>query len=317
MSPSATDPHIKRIYLSGAITGVEGWQEIFQDAATALRIRGLEVFNPGEHQDPDAPIIGAEAYKHYMALELPEVIAADAVVVLDGWKDSRGARLEVHTAVVCGIPVLSYPDLHILDVEHFLLQKLSYADGTGLLRPVTEERTVVGRSTEIRMLPDGDGGMVSMDTTVVDSWEPEPEPEKAFAPFAFQKEFWDGGQRIVTNTVTGGQKETRAARFDLLPWDQLWKVAELYAYGANKYEDRNWERGYAFSLSIAALMRHMAKFVQGEDDDPESGCPHMASVVFHALALMRFVDATNLDHSLAELDDRPVGKRVRAREDAA
>ena len=277
MSSSAPDlPAIMKVYLSGPITGVEDWQTMFAAAETDLVGRGIEVFNPAAHQDAGVPAHGPAAYKHYMALELPQVIESDAVVVLPGWERSTGCGLEVHTAVTCGIPVLSYPHLEPVDTH-----------------------VIVGRRTQTQLFP----------TDTKDEWiglwngplQPPSLP--------------DDGKHIVTNAVTGGQKETRPARFDLLPWDQLWKVAELYAYGATKYEDRNWEKGYAFSLSVAALHRHMAKFVQGENDDPESGCPHLASVVFHALALMRFVDGTQLDLLPTDLDDRPVGKQVRARED--
>lgn len=95
---------------------------------------------------------------------------------------------------------------------------------------------------------------------------------------------------LVVDPVTGGAKGNKLARFDLMPARQLWKLAEHYGKGAAKYELRNWERGYAWSLSFAALMRHAWAFWAGEDNDPESGMPHMAAVAFHALALMEFAE---------------------------
>ena len=103
----------------------------------------------------------------------------------------------------------------------------------------------------------------------------------------------------VVNPVTGGEKGQKLARFDLIPVRPLWRVAELYGQGATKYEDRNWERGYNWSLSYAALMRHITEFWGGEDADPKDGNSHLASVVFHALALMEYEDTH------PELDDRP------------
>lgn len=102
----------------------------------------------------------------------------------------------------------------------------------------------------------------------------------------------------VTNEKTGGQKGSKPARFDLIPAKALWLVAELYGAGARKYEAHNWRRGYDWSLSIAALERHLAQFKEGENDDPETGCPHLAAVVFHALSLLTFTE----EHP--ELDDR-------------
>jgi hypothetical protein len=110
-------------------------------------------------------------------------------------------------------------------------------------------------------------------------------------------------RRIVTDPRTGGQKETRRARPELLPAGPLWEVARLYGYGASKYHDRNWERGYRWSLSYGALLRHALQFWQGEDVDPESGCHHLAAVVFHAFALMEF------GRTHPELDDRPTSER--------
>ncbi len=105
----------------------------------------------------------------------------------------------------------------------------------------------------------------------------------------------------VVNATTGGTKGRKLARFDLLPWDCLWQVAEHYGQGAEsgKYDDHNWRRGYDWSLSIGALGRHYALFAAGEDMDPDSNTPHPAAIVFHGLSLLWFMRAHR------ELDDRP------------
>lgn len=97
----------------------------------------------------------------------------------------------------------------------------------------------------------------------------------------------DGEVRVTSST--GGQKGTKPARFDLLPPRALTTVAELYGKGAEKYDDHNWRKGYDWSLSFAAMMRHAWAFWGGEDIDPETGLPHMASVAFHALGLLEFM----------------------------
>jgi hypothetical protein len=103
----------------------------------------------------------------------------------------------------------------------------------------------------------------------------------------------------MTDPDTGGQKGMKLARFSLIPARPLWKVAEHYGTGAAKYADRNWERGYPWSWSYDAIGRHLTSFWMGEDIDPETGSPHLAAVVFHAMALMEF----NATHP--EKDDRP------------
>ena len=112
--------------------------------------------------------------------------------------------------------------------------------------------------------------------------------------------FWDHDSNEVRITSsTGGQKGTKLARFDLIPTRPWWAVAELFGYGTKKYEDRNWERGYAWSLSYAAMQRHANLFWSREDNDVETGLPHLSAVVFHALALMEY----RTTHP--EFDDRP------------
>lgn len=103
----------------------------------------------------------------------------------------------------------------------------------------------------------------------------------------------------VKNEKTGGEKGSKPFRFDLIPWEQMWEVAKLYGVGAEKYAARNWELGYDWSLSYASLMRHLTQFWMGESVDEESNCHHLASVVFHALAMMYF------EQYHPELDDRP------------
>jgi len=86
-----------------------------------------------------------------------------------------------------------------------------------------------------------------------------------------------------------GKKGVKESRFDLIPYDALWQVALVFGKGAEKYADRNWERGYEWSKSFAALHRHLALFWQGEDIDDESGLPHMAHVTWHSLVLLSFM----------------------------
>lgn len=98
---------------------------------------------------------------------------------------------------------------------------------------------------------------------------------------------------------TGGEKGQKLARFDLIPPAALWKIAEVFGRGARKYDERNWERGYDWSLSFAACMRHLWAWWRGEDRDPESGQSHLAHAAFHVLALLTYEDTH------PEFDNRP------------
>lgn len=102
----------------------------------------------------------------------------------------------------------------------------------------------------------------------------------------------------ITNPITGGQKGSKDERFDLLPFEALAQITKIYNFGSQKYEDHNWRKGYDWSLSFAALQRHLAAFWSGEDNDPESGLPHMAHAGWHCLTLLTFAS----EHP--ELDNR-------------
>lgn len=105
-------------------------------------------------------------------------------------------------------------------------------------------------------------------------------------------------EKRITNKLTGGQKGMKQARFGLIPSKPLWEVARVYGYGAEKYANRNWEKGYDWGLSYDAMMRHLNQFWQGEYLDDESELPHLAHAVFHCLALMQYSE------HFPEFDDR-------------
>lgn len=106
-------------------------------------------------------------------------------------------------------------------------------------------------------------------------------------------------EEVRLTSTTGGQKGTKPARYDLIPPGPLDTLARLYGRGAEKYTDHNWAKGYDWSLSFAALQRHSWAFWGGENNDTETGMPHMASVAFHALALIEFMETH------PEYDNRP------------
>jgi Domain of unknown function (DUF5664) len=110
------------------------------------------------------------------------------------------------------------------------------------------------------------------------------------------------GETRVTNEKTGGEKGSKLARYDLIPPAALDDIAKVYGKGCEKYAARNWERGYAWGLSFAALQRHAWAFWRGEYLDPESGLPHLAHAAWHCLTLMTF------QKQHPELDDRFVSE---------
>lgn len=125
------------------------------------------------------------------------------------------------------------------------------------------------------------------------------------------------GEVRVTDPNTGGQKGSKIQRFSLIPSEFVWALAGHYGVGARKYEDRNWERGYKWSLSYDALMRHLNQWLQGEDQDIETGTHHLICVAWHVCALFIFQfrklgtddlrTGAHIERTYATIGSTPVG----------
>ena len=94
---------------------------------------------------------------------------------------------------------------------------------------------------------------------------------------------------VRVTSETGGQKGQKPAQLSTVDAVALLKLAEVGGYGGRKYEPHNYLRGYAWSLSLDALWRHVLAFESGEDFDPESGLPHVTHAAWHCLALTSFM----------------------------
>lgn len=121
-------------------------------------------------------------------------------------------------------------------------------------------------------------------------------------------------EHVEFDPVTGGRKGTKLARFDLIPAEALEALAEVYGSGAKKYDDRNWEKGYRYGLSFAAMMRHAWAWWRGEDNDPESGHSHMAHVMWHAATLFTFRrrGSGTDDRSLRKVEMKGLAEMIRS-----
>lgn len=73
----------------------------------------------------------------------------------------------------------------------------------------------------------------------------------------------------------------------LLPPNALMEAAWAHKCGADKYGAANWRKTkVCASTYVGAVMRHLAAWQMGEDDDPESGVSHLAHIVASCNILM-------------------------------
>lgn len=80
----------------------------------------------------------------------------------------------------------------------------------------------------------------------------------------------------------------KTLRYELIPPEGLEALAELYAIGAKKYGDRNWEKGLSWCRVFGAMMRHAWAWFRGEKYDPIDKQHHMIAVAWNALALYTY-----------------------------
>jgi hypothetical protein len=116
----------------------------------------------------------------------------------------------------------------------------------------------------------------------------------------------------IKNTVTAMFPE-QAMRFNagkpqfsmvLSAPEALNGLANVFAYGAQKYARDNWMKGFPYSQLVDSLMRHLLAYYNGEDRDSESGLPHVDHILWNALILSQEF------YTRKDFDDRPVVKEV-------
>lgn len=102
----------KRIYVAGPMTGYPDCNfAAFHAAAERLARAGWKVFNPAENLGgrKDLP------REVYLRLDLAMLAQCDAIAMLPGWEDSRGAKLEYFVAHELGCVAIDAVTLQPLE----------------------------------------------------------------------------------------------------------------------------------------------------------------------------------------------------------
>lgn len=96
-------PEPKRIYIAGPMTGYPDCNfQAFHAAAERLAAAGWAVFNPAENFGGRKDLPREE----YLRLDLAALAQCDAIAMLPGWEDSRGAKLEYLVAHEMGCAII-------------------------------------------------------------------------------------------------------------------------------------------------------------------------------------------------------------------
>lgn len=60
-------------------------------------------------------------------------------------------------------------------------------------------------------------------------------------------------------------------------------MVRVLMFGAQKYEPFNWQKGLKKDEILESMQRHLAKLMDGEQNDPESGLNHIGHIMCNAM----------------------------------
>lgn len=106
----------------------------------------------------------------------------------------------------------------------------------------------------------------------------------------------DGGTRTLFGEGSAQREESSGkGRPDLISPYGLSRLARWYELGANKYGDRNWEKGMPFSRYTASMFRHLIAWMKGDRTED-----HLSAIAWNAIAIIHHQEMGEF-----EWDDMP------------
>ncbi len=114
-------------------------------------------------------------------------------------------------------------------------------------------------------------------------------------------------RKLAEKKSAGLKFDTGKPPMELLSTEWLEGVAKVLEFGAKKYASDNWRQGIQIRRLIGAAMRHITRFNDGENLDPETGLSHL----YHASCCLMFASELMIDKP--EMDDRY--KRIKYRDE--
>lgn len=108
----------------------------------------------------------------------------------------------------------------------------------------------------------------------------------------------DSGTR--REAITGAVRDAQVGkgRFDLLPFNAILRLAQHFENGSAKYGDNNWRRGMPLSWFLDSAMRHLFKFMDGQQDED-----HLAAAIWNCCCLLETETMIRAGILPKELDD--------------
>ena len=91
-----------RAYLAGPMTGhVDYNYPAFHQAAAYYRAMGVDIVSPAELHGDDF----SKTFDEYLAVDLAAIDTCGTIILLAGWNNSRGAKVELCRAICDGLDI--------------------------------------------------------------------------------------------------------------------------------------------------------------------------------------------------------------------
>lgn len=110
----------------------------------------------------------------------------------------------------------------------------------------------------------------------------------------------DSGKRHEFDTGAVRDTAEGKPRPDLISPFAQWRKGEWLRLGAQKYAERNWEKGMLFSRCVASIFRHLLEYMMGKDNED-----HLAAIAVNAEFLMHYEHEIKAFRLPCTLDDMP------------
>jgi hypothetical protein len=108
----------------------------------------------------------------------------------------------------------------------------------------------------------------------------------------------DSGERQKFSTGSVRDTQKGKGRFDLIPVDAMFRLAVHYENGAEKYGERNWEKGQPLSRYLNSALRHTYKVLLGYTDED-----HASAAVWNIFGYLHTLNQIREGKLPESLDD--------------
>lgn len=251
-----------KVYLAGPMSHIKSFNiPAFDEAAAALRARGHDVVSPAEvdGETTRAVLLLSESGDH-----------ADLPPADGGWsayleRDREILRAGGFDAIITlpGWERSPGANREVGICEGLGIPRLDYAPGAEL--GFATSATLHGDS-----LYDADGKFILF-----------------------------SDHPLRQRTASGGVKDNRGKpRLELIPFEPMMAVGRVLAFGAVKYKPNNWRLGLSWLETTGSALRHIGKFLMGQDVDEESGELHVDCAITQLMFLSTYM------HTKTGQDDR-------------